>query len=114
MFVLCSTEHQLASCPKVPKNGDSTQMPERSTSKQTSAGGSQPKVPARVYALDHQQIPNATQVVESTIPIFHRLTKILIDPGATHSFVNPDFMSGIDLKPIKLPYDLEVRTPIGN
>ena len=53
-------------------------------------------------------------MVESTIPIFHRLVKVLIDPGATHSFVNPNFMSGIDVKPIKLPYDLEVRTPTGD
>ena len=34
-------------------------------------------------------------------PYFHRLAKVLIDPGAIHSFVNPNFMSGIDMKPIK-------------
>ena len=50
-------------------------------------------------------------MVEGTLPVFHRLAKILIDPGATHSFVNLNFLSGIDLKPIKLPYDLEVTTP---
>ena len=108
-----SAEHQLASCPSVPKKGGNTQRSEKSTSKQTSAGGSRPKVPARVYVLDYQQIPDSTEVVEGMIPIFHRLAKVLIDPGATHSFVNPNFMSGIDVKPIKLPYDLEVRTPTG-
>ena len=102
-----------SSCPSVPKEGGSTQLLEKSASKQSSAGGSRPKVSARVYALDHQQIPDSTEVVEGTIPIFHRLAKILIDPGATHSFVNPKFMSGVDVKPIKLPYDLEVRTPMG-
>ena len=56
-------------------------------------------MPTRVYALDHQQIPDSTEVVEGTIPIFHRLLKVLIDPGATHSFVNPKFMSGINVKP---------------
>ncbi|XP_027156747.1 uncharacterized protein LOC113757848 [Coffea eugenioides] len=91
-------EHQLANCPSKLKVGGSTQRPEKSTFKQTSAGGSQPKVPARVYALDYQQIPDSTEVVE----------------GATHSFVNPKFISGIDLKPIKLHYDLEVRTPTGD
>ncbi|XP_071921769.1 uncharacterized protein [Coffea arabica] len=65
------------------KVGGNTQRPEKSTSKQTSVGGSRPKVPARVYALDYQQIPDATEVVE-------------------------------DLKPIKSPYDLEVRTPTGD
>ncbi|XP_071901250.1 uncharacterized protein [Coffea arabica] len=44
-------------------------MPEKSTSKQTSVGGSRPKVPARVYALDYQQIPDATEVVEGVAPI---------------------------------------------
>ena len=48
------------------------------------------------------------------IPVFHRLVKVLIDPGATHSIMKPDFMSGIDIKPAKLPYDLEVRTPTGD
>ena len=52
--------------------------------------------------------------MESTIPVFHRLAKSLIDPGATHSFVNPTFMCGLDVKVERLPYDLEVRTPSGN
>ncbi|XP_027182086.1 uncharacterized protein LOC113780486 [Coffea eugenioides] len=109
-----SVEHQLASCPTAPRVGGSSQRPEKLISKQTSIGESRPMVPARIYALDYQQIPDATEVVEDTIPIFYRLVKILIDPGATHSLVYPNFMSGIDLKPIKLPYDLEVKMPIGD
>ena len=97
----------------MPKVGGSTQRPEKSSSKQSSVGGSRLKMPVRVYALDYQQIPDSAEVVEVTIPIFHRLVKVLIDYGATHSFVNPNFMSGIDMKPIKLPYNLEVRTPTG-
>ncbi|XP_027083536.1 uncharacterized protein [Coffea arabica] len=87
-----SAEHQLMNCPNKLKIGDSIQRQEKSTSKQISAGGSRPKVPARVYILDYQQISDATKMVED-------------------SFVNPNFMSEIDLKPIKLPYNLEVRTP---
>ncbi|XP_071939145.1 uncharacterized protein [Coffea arabica] len=78
------------------------------------SGGSRPTVPARVYAIDDQPVPDSSEVVEGTLPIFHRLAKVLIDPGATHSFVNPSFMSGIDVKPVRLPFDLEVRTPMGN
>ncbi|XP_071902715.1 uncharacterized protein [Coffea arabica] len=59
-----SAEHQVANCPKAPKVGGNTQRPEKSTSKQTSAGGSRPKVPDRVYPLDYQQVPEATEVVE--------------------------------------------------
>ncbi|XP_027169460.1 uncharacterized protein LOC113769191 [Coffea eugenioides] len=109
-----SSEYQLSRCPSVPKEGGNTQRPNKSTSKQSSAGGSQPKVSARVYTLDHEQVPDPTEVVEDTIPIFDRLVKVLIDPGATHSFVNPKFMSGVDARQIKLPYDLEVKTPTGD
>ena len=52
--------------------------------------------------------------MEGTISVFHCLAKILIDPGATHSFVNPTFMCGIDVKAERLSYDLEVRTPTSN
>ena len=71
-------------------------------------------MPARVYVLDQQAVPKPSEVVEGMIPIFHRLAKILIDPSATHSFVNPIFMCGIDVKAERLPYDLEVKTPAGN
>ncbi|XP_071924809.1 uncharacterized protein [Coffea arabica] len=78
------------------------------------SGESRPTVPARVYAIDDQPVPDSSEVVEGTLPIFHRLAKVLIDPGATHSFVNPSFMSGIDVRRVRLPFDLEVRTPMGN
>ncbi|XP_071921795.1 uncharacterized protein [Coffea arabica] len=64
--------------------------------------------------MDDQPVPDSSEVVEGTLPIFHRLARVLIDPGATHSFVNLIFMSGIDVQPVKLPFDLEVRTPMGN
>mgnify|MGYP004716565595 CR=1 FL=1 len=113
-FYCDSVEHQLSSYPSVPKEGGGTQRPEKSTSKQSSAGGSRPKGPVRVYTLHHQQIPDSTEVVEGMIPIFHCLTKVLIDSGTTHSFVNPKFMSGVDVRPIKLPYNLEVKTLTGD
>ena len=71
-------------------------------------------MPNRVYVLDNQQNPNPIEVVEGTIPVFHRLIRILIDFGATHSFVDPNFMKGIDVKCDFLPFDLEVKTPTGN
>nr|XP_027098783.1 uncharacterized protein LOC113718060 [Coffea arabica] len=62
--VVDSTEYQLSKCPSVPKERGSTQRSEKLASKQSSAGGSRSKVPARVYALDYQQIADATEVVE--------------------------------------------------
>lgn len=46
--------------------------------------------------------------------MLRNLLSILIDPGAMHSFVNPTFMCGIDVKIERLPYDLEVKTCTGN
>ncbi|XP_071924914.1 uncharacterized protein [Coffea arabica] len=102
-----SSEHQIAGCPKMQEGSNPNARPNTS-------GGSRPTVPARVYAIDDQPVPDFSEVVEGTLPIFHRLAKVLIDPGATHSFVNPSFMSGIDVRPVKLPFDLEVRTPMGD
>ncbi|XP_071921757.1 uncharacterized protein [Coffea arabica] len=67
--LLCgNAEHQISSCPNAHREGGNTQQPARSVSKQSSAGGSQPKVPARLYALNNQQIPNPTEVVEVKTP----------------------------------------------
>ncbi|XP_071921887.1 uncharacterized protein [Coffea arabica] len=102
-----SSEHQIFGCPKMQDNGTLNARP-------TNSGDSRPKVPTRVYAIDDQPVPDSLEVVEGTLPIFHRLARVLIDPGATHSFVNPTFMSGIDVKPVRLPFDLEVRTLMDN
>nr|XP_027088732.1 uncharacterized protein LOC113710084 [Coffea arabica] len=102
-----SSEHQFAGCPKNQEGGTPS-------ARQSTSGGSRPKVPTRVYAIDDQPVPESSEVVEGTLPIFHRLVRVLIDPGATHSFVNPTFMYGIDVKAVRLPFDLEVRTPMGN
>nr|XP_027109267.1 uncharacterized protein LOC113729140 [Coffea arabica] len=102
-----SSEHQISGCPKIQDDGTLNAGPANS-------GGNRPTVPARVYTIDDQPVPDSSEVVEGTLPIFQRLARVLIDPGATHSFVNPTFMSGIDVKPVRLPFDLEVRTPMGN
>nr|XP_027061403.1 uncharacterized protein LOC113688022 [Coffea arabica] len=105
-----SIEHQIANCPLI----SDAQPAGKSNPKPTNVGRTRPRVPTRVYVLDQQSVPELSEVVEDTIPVFHRLAKILIDPGTTHSFVNPTFMYGIDVKAERLPYDLEVKTPTGN
>ncbi|XP_071916244.1 uncharacterized protein [Coffea arabica] len=109
-----SAEHQIANCPVLPREARVTTQSSKANSGQSKVEGTKPKVPARVYSFEQHQVPDSSRVVEGTIPVFHRLARILIDPGATHSFVNPDFMCGIDIKPVNLPYDLEVSTPTGN
>ncbi|XP_027181928.1 uncharacterized protein LOC113780316 [Coffea eugenioides] len=109
-----SADHQIANCPVPSREECGTQQSTKTNPGQSKVEGNRPKVLARVYALEQHQVPDSSEVVEDTIPIFHRLAKILIDFGATHSFVNPNFICGIDVKPARLPYDLEVSTPTGD
>ncbi|XP_071921742.1 uncharacterized protein [Coffea arabica] len=71
-----SSEHQISGCPSM--QGGTTPNARPNTS-----GGSRPTVPARVYAIGDQPVPDASEVVE-------------------------------DVQPVRLPFDLEVRTPMGN
>ena len=82
--------------------------------KPTNVAGNRPKVPARVYAMEHHEVTDSSAVIEGKLSIFRRTASVLIDPGATHSFVNLAFMAHIDVKAEKLPYDLEIKTPITN
>ncbi|XP_027171653.1 uncharacterized protein LOC113771250 [Coffea eugenioides] len=106
-----STEHQIANCPMLPREARVTTQSSKANSGQSKVEGKNPKVPTRVYSLEPHQVPDSLEVAEGTIPVFHRLARILIDPGATHSFVNPEFRCGIEIQPVSLPYDLEVSTP---
>ncbi|XP_071924792.1 uncharacterized protein [Coffea arabica] len=82
--------------------------------KSITGGGSQTKGACTCILYRTTPVPDSAEVVEGTIPVFYRLARILIDPGATHSFVNPEFMCGIDINPVILPYELEVSTPTGD
>mgnify|MGYP004718112179 FL=1 len=113
-LVCGSSEHQIATCPVKNRDGNGNTQSEKSNPKQPIASSSRPKTSARVFALDRQRVPESSKVVEGAIPVFHRLAKLLIDLGATHSFMNPAFRCGSAVNPVKLPYDLVVKTPTGN
>ena len=68
-----SAEHQIATCPLFGE----TQQLDRSNPKQPNVGMNRSKVPARVYTLNHQHVPNPSKVVKGTIHVFHCLAKIL-------------------------------------
>nr|XP_027098980.1 uncharacterized protein LOC113718264 [Coffea arabica] len=97
-----SSEHQIAGCPKIQEDDTLNAGP-------TNSRGNRPKVPARVYAIDDQPVPYSSELVEGTLPISHQLARVLIDPGATHSFVNPTFTSEINVKPVRLPLTLKLK-----
>nr|XP_027071905.1 uncharacterized protein LOC113696725 [Coffea arabica] len=87
-----STDHQFANCPVLSRDRRGSQQSMRTNSEPAQVEGTKPKVSARVYSLEPQQVLDSSEVVEGTILVFHRFTKVLADPGATHSFVNPNFM----------------------
>ena len=62
-----------------------------------------PKVAARVYSLDKNEVESDTDVVEGMLSVSGRMAKVLIDPGSTHSFVRPTFMCSLGLKSEALP-----------
>ena len=71
------------------------------------------RVPARVYALDKNNVESEAEVVEAKLSISGKLAKVLIDPGSTHSFARPKFMKGLGSTSEILPYLVEVSTPTG-
>ena len=77
-LVCGSSEHQIATCPVKNRDENGGTQPEKSNPKQPTASASRPKTSTRVFALNHQRVPESSEVVEGTIPVFHRLAKLLI------------------------------------
>ena len=48
---------------------------------------------ARVFTLTQQDAQASNAVVAGTIPFYFLDARVLLDPGATHSFVSPVFAS---------------------
>ena len=70
-------------------------------------------MPARVYAIDKNDVESEIDVVEGTLTISGELAKVLIDPGSTHSFARPGFIKILGFKSEILPYLVEVSIPTG-
>lgn len=74
---------------------------------------SKPQVKAKVYTLDGQPLNGEAEIVEGTIRVFSHPVKVLIDPGATHSFVSMHFIKHIPKISVSTPYQLIVCTLMG-
>nr|XP_027077044.1 uncharacterized protein LOC113700802 [Coffea arabica] len=59
-----SAEHQIANCPVLPREARVTTQSSKANSGQSKVEGTKPKVPARVYSLEQQQVPDSSGVVE--------------------------------------------------
>ena len=79
-----------------------------------SGSSAKSKVPARVYAINKEDIDKEVDVVEGMFPVSGKLAKVLFDLGSTHSFVRPKFMQELSLKREELPHWVEVSVPTGD
>ncbi|VVA39362.1 PREDICTED: reverse mRNAase, partial [Prunus dulcis] len=130
--------HFLRECPLLLPGGEATVAPPRETGTQSrtqfggasSSGEAQTSVASRgssqqqgrgrraratgrVYHMSQQQAQASPDVVTGTLSVFGTPARILIDPGATHSFVTPSFAHNADVQPSALRNELAISVPTG-
>ena len=69
---------------------------------------------ARVFMVTQQDADTAPDVVTGIISVFGRDAYILIDPGATHSFISMGFISKVNVESQPIDRSIVVSLPIGD
>ncbi|VVA30996.1 PREDICTED: zf-CCHC domain-containing /RVP_2, partial [Prunus dulcis] len=109
--------HFLRECPLLLPGGGTTVAPPRETGTQSSSQqqgrGRRARATGRVYHMSQQQAQASPDVVTGTLSVFGTPARILIDPGATHSFVTPSFADNADVKLSALRSELAISVPTG-
>ena len=72
-----------------------------------------PPTRGRVYAMTSQEALATPDVVTGTLSIFGDDARVLIDPGATHSFISREYVTRVEATPVPLGCGLEIATPTG-
>ncbi|GAV71880.1 zf-CCHC domain-containing protein/RVP_2 domain-containing protein [Cephalotus follicularis] len=110
-----TTSHYVRDCPR----GTAT-APTRPTSGSGSAAGPSQRrdtgkgiAKGRVFILTQTEIPESTSVVGGTVYVYGFSARVLMDSGASHSFIASRFASCLDVFPDDMPYVLDVSTPTG-
>ena len=67
----------------------------------------------RVYAMTSQEAQATPDVVIGTLSIFSNDARVLIDPGATQSFISCEYVARVGMTPVPLGCGLEIATPTG-
>ena len=68
-------------------------------------------IQARVFAVTQQNVDTAPDVVTGIISVFDRDAHILIDPGATHSFISMGFISNVNVESQPIDCSIVVSLP---
>ena len=74
---------------------------------------SAPAARGRVYAMTSHEAQATPDVVTGTLYIFGNNARVLIDPGATQSFISCEYVARVGMTPVPLGCGLEIATPIG-
>ena len=74
---------------------------------------SAPATRGRVYAMTSQGAHATPDVVTGTLSIFGNNARVLIDPGATQSFISCEYVARVGMTPVPLGCGLEIATPTG-
>ena len=69
---------------------------------------------ARVFVVTQQEADTAHDVVTCMILVFDRDAHILIDPGATHSFISMGFISNVNVESQPIDCSKVVSLPTGD
>ncbi|VVA41124.1 PREDICTED: retrotransposon, partial [Prunus dulcis] len=130
--------HFLRECPLLLQGGEATVAPPRETGTQSktqfggasssdgaptsvaSRGGSQQqrqggrtRTTGRVYHMSQQQAQASPDVVTGMLSVFGTPARVLIDSGATHSFVTPSFARNANVRLSALRDELAISVPTG-
>lgn len=68
---------------------------------------------ARVFSMTQQEAHATPDVITGMIPIFGYLARVLIDPGATHSFVAHNFVPYVSVRPTPKIGSFSISLPTG-
>ncbi|KAI5324050.1 hypothetical protein L3X38_033123 [Prunus dulcis] len=77
--------------------GAQTSVANRGSSQQKGRGG-RSRATGRVYNMSQQEAHASHDVITGILPIFAIPARVLIDPGATHSFVTPSFAHNVNVQ----------------
>ncbi|GAV89773.1 zf-CCHC domain-containing protein/RVP_2 domain-containing protein [Cephalotus follicularis] len=108
--------HSVKDCPK----SSATTSTGPGSSSGAATGPSQRKdtgkgvTKGRVFVLAETEVPELTFIVGGTLYIYGFSARVLMDSGASHSFISARFASCLDVTPKCMSYMRDVSTPTGN
>ncbi|MQM19254.1 hypothetical protein Taro_052255, partial [Colocasia esculenta] len=108
-----SSEHKIKGCPRLQQGVQRGAAPAAVAVAIVPATGrlGRPRALARVFALAREDAEQAEHVIEGTVLFLGVHAQVLLDTGATHSFISEHFARQLALESKELEVPLSVHTP---